>query len=51
MGIECMEKRPSLLGFPVRWSTSLVVLPGFYAGCLRVLAYLYGKPAAGHTVR
>lgn len=50
MGCECIGKRPSLLGFPVRWTTSLAVLPDFYAGCSRVLAYLYGRPLAGHTV-
>jgi hypothetical protein len=47
---ECIEKSPTLLGFLVRWPTSLVVLPGFCAGCSRVLAYLYGKTLAGHTV-
>jgi hypothetical protein len=50
MGWARIEKSPTLLGFLVRWPTSLEVLPGFYAGCSRVLAYLYGKPLAGHTV-
>ena len=50
MGQARIEKSPTLLGFWVRWPTCLVVLPDFCAGCSRVLAYLYGKPLAGHTV-